>query len=1645
MDKEEKILLDDLFNNDEEEIEEETPDKNNVEEILEKNIEERNNSKNNDKEYISQYNKDNLLKPKDLKSENIIEEPDLVEQILENKNVNLDDIENKNEKEIKKEKTEQNKNKIGVYPNKRPLKFPKNFEKNPTPFDFIDFMERKYNKCLLEQERDKYFYLEKYQKEGKVNKVKCWEFTQKNNITNHILKNENTYKKQKKEIKITCIVAKDDLIYIGDNRGIIRIFSINELQIGPLNYKPEDLDFVINNNENDNLSVTSMDILSSKNLLVCGFYNGVIEVWDLANKKCKKKLLPSVTKHDSQILAVKFLNGNAKMIEIISSDCSGLVNLTALTESLFKFIKSTELNADVNPLIEYSQPIFVVEILKFTEKEKKMPCLKQNIEIVGFACYDYVFIYQINPILIELFKFTRPTYFSEFNIANISFGIGYIPRTKDIIDINKDQNQKLNENASEYCIDAKDLNRLVAVSWDTFINIYAIKFDPERGAEKVAIVGNYVNSCKINRMFFVENSVLFIYDEKGKFKLLNTGMMSPGEIILDERKEIPLYEKNKEERALIQELYNINIKILKQDYIPQSTKKSENSKITKETYYNSIYSNDNNIYIIGEDKLEYGIIYNWEECINKLKNDSEWINALIFGLNLYNGKYISFPGIPIDHKKRKDKVGEKMRKIIKEYVEDRLKVDKTQINETKYNEILTSCLYLSIEFCFDIESINFLFKEIAPIFIKKNLDKFFYESLEPYIINGNIGEQIISENVLTKLVLLFTEKKQYQKLGQIIKYLYLSVADSEIVGNRTTKYDTNFTGLITYCSGEKNKDFMLPAREIYTYLQSAKQIPRELYWKIKNIEDKKYYYFDYENVVNNTDIDELILSYHYLGSLLLWYINLCLEGYKFPSGKTIEEKKHENLIQQLFLWLINDEVLQRLIEFDSYSLFLIFKKFFMKKSKIIENIEYSDLFQLIKIGDIELQEAKIQKYIEIIFRKASRIDKGTNSNIYVNDDLYDFICSIATRIQILEETEPQNNYLLKALYHVINYKENLKLEEQMEKEIVEQKGDDYKNYTELKDKYDRYCMHLNRYKDKMYYMNLSNIIMGAIENNFKIFTNSDLEDLLKKVEKTELTKVKIYLSQKTENYTKCLDLYLNECKGEEQIIILYDFIYGQLAKLKEDQKKYVKFKNDILSRVTEISALSIDKLIELTDNLFEGNHVLILFQINNKIFKLKYLEEILYKYREDEISESDPIAKEYIEILKLHIDLLCELKYFDQILPNLKRRYFYPVDYCLTKCTENHILDACIYLQRKNGNISEAIELVNKLTKEEFSKYSKFLNDNYEEITKLEQEKKNNENKIINDIEEENSYSYDNDIDSESQNSDNNDEENKNMKKKDNVLYKKGKLARKQNQILKIGIEICENASEILKQEAIKIWSSLLKMYYELLKETKEKIKNEKLKIEIGDKLVKDIEDNIGEIIEKMNLFFTLNTVLNLLSDIQGKSFDLKEFKSRLQKLVFSGMSFNNILKSAESILKEDITSSNKEYRNIILKGKQFNIEICDLCGNIFRESEKKNLVFFNCGHKYHHDCTIFVNGKISCKICKDNEFLKEDTTYREEEVIKMANEEEEELLNNKINIKKRQSSGNIINNKIDKEKLKKFKLINEVNKRYFENTRMFE
>ena len=105
--------------------------------------------------------------------------------------------------------------------------------------------------------------------------------------------------------------------------------------------------------------------------------------------------------------------------------------------------------------------------------------------------------------------------------------------------------------------------------------------------------------------------------------------------------------------------------------------------------------------------------------------------------------------------------------------------------------------------------------------------------------------------------------------------------------------------------------------------------------------------------------------------------------------------------------------------------FFYFTENFYEKSEISEKIGYSDLFKLIKIDSKDLKEASIQKYFKVIYLRGLKID-----NIYVKDDLYDFICSVATIIQLepdkenKNDSENANNILMQALKYIINYEEN---------------------------------------------------------------------------------------------------------------------------------------------------------------------------------------------------------------------------------------------------------------------------------------------------------------------------------------------------------------------------------------------------------------------------------------------------------------------------------------------------------------------------------------------------------------------------------------------------------------------------------------------
>ena len=113
-----------------------------------------------------------------------------------------------------------------------------------------------------------------------------------------------------------------------------------------------------------------------------------------------------------------------------------------------------------------------------------------------------------------------------------------------------------------------------------------------------------------------------------------------------------------------------------------------------------------------------------------------------------------------------------------------------------------------------------------------------------------------------------------------------------------------------------NKEkFFEPILKIYNiFLQS------------KEIEYDKF--ISYENALNNISLFELMNSKQYIGDKLLWYINLCIDGYKYPKKEKINEKKYEFLIKDIFLWMIKKTILTELLNFDSLSVFSILTRLF---------------------------------------------------------------------------------------------------------------------------------------------------------------------------------------------------------------------------------------------------------------------------------------------------------------------------------------------------------------------------------------------------------------------------------------------------------------------------------------------------------------------------------------------------------------------------------------------------------------------------------------------------------------------------------------------------------------------------------------------
>ena len=1034
----------------------------------------------------------------------------------------------------------------------------------------------------------------------------------------------NLIHKELGDNEITTLFAKKNNIGIGDIYGKVTFYTSNIDKNENEIYEKKIFESPFLKSKIKFTQVTCMDLKLECDFLFVGYMNGSISMFEFSTGNMKflsDKIHFCDNEKQNPIIDIKIYSydNQKQTYEIISSDSLGELKISVIQKSLFSY----RLIISQNLLKRGNCPIFFIKTIDF--QNENYLNFKNLGKYAIFGDLKIIRIFRMEPKTELVCYMVRPQYLLDAMIPDSSIGIG-----KPIEKYNPYGNNIESDNIL-----------LMAINWGTVIYIYELIIKNNVICYG-NLLGHYVNNFIIQRLGFLSNSIIYLYDKGNNLKILNTRKFIFGELKISKDFQEPEINNNN-----LVELENVILNIKGQNYL-----KSEKGH-SRETFLYSIIENENKLHLLGNNNIINVSLSKWYSCLNDLEKNNNWEDLLSISLQIYNGNFTALSEIPEDKNERKEIIGRNLKQLITQFVILKIKElninNNDLLNNNNYDEDkINECINIAIEFCIEIESFDFLFLELFNIFKGKNLDELFLENLESYILTDKIINFNIKEELILKIIDLYYERKGLNLLSQLLLHININNLDTEKIKDKLEELNLISPLIYLYMNG-KEKNYFIPIKKLY-----------DLYTKSKPLENFTSYY-----LLKDISINEIFSSKQYIGHKLLWYIKLCISGRKFPNLEIkIEEEKFNELIPEIIFWMINEDILKELCKFDPKDFFLILKNIFLipKFYHILENHsqENNDLSQI----DIALLSSKVStikdiKPESIIEYIITIINNFNNEEILLY--LYEFIIKISKTVELSKENIIKfSSFLLKnysKLIKDINYIEINQL---------------CINFTDLFEKYE-----LN-------------------ENEYETILNNCQDNIF--------DEVKLFILTKLKNDSEILNLYINEkCNIENKEERLFKWLNLILTEFsnKKDNDKLKQIKDLIFKNIDSIVQISYIKFNTLVNNWFPKEKNEILNKITDSKLKLLYIELLIKdikKLLNNEIQEEDQLFIE--KTLRTHIELLCKLKEYDKILPSLQNLGIYPYDEIIDTLEKNNAGDSLIYCYLKTGDPKRALNYcVNKLNK----------------------------------------------------------------------------------------------------------------------------------------------------------------------------------------------------------------------------------------------------------------------------------------------------------------------------------------------------------
>eukprot|EP01018_Ginkgo_biloba_P013146 Gb_27586 [translate_table: standard] len=603
-------------------------------------------------------------------------------------------------------------------------------------------------------------------------------------------------------------------------------------------------------------NVTSMCFNQQGDLLLVGYGNGSLTLWDVQRATAAKVI---TGEHSAAIVHTLFLGQdlqNARQFKAISGDCKGLVLLHTFVAVplLRRFSVTTQCLLDgqrtgtvlsVSPLLSDESQIGasstgqapapgglgsmmggVVGGVVGVETGRKLftdsPSSEEAGGVVIFVTQQTALVVRLTPTLEVYAKLSRPTGIREGAMpytawrripnqqgsSNRKSNINSIPNGS--ADLETSASFIQDGGIAKVSLDAEDLDKasLLSIAWDRKVQVAQLM------KSELKVLREWTLDSTALGVAWLDDQMLVVLTSKGQLCLFT----KEGTEL--HRASLPVEDVGGD-TAVIYHTFFVNA-----------------FGNPEKAYHNSLAVRGAAIYLLGPTQLWRSRLLPWWERIQALQNAGDWMGALHMAMELYDGNAKGVIGLPRKLDAMREAIMPFLLQLLCAYIDEAFsyislafnnqhgKLEAESDGQSEKDSVFVQIKEqfarvggVAIEFCVHIKKTDVLFESVFSKFVGVHHGGTFLELLEPYILKDMLGG--LPPEVMQALVEHYSRKGWLQRIEQCVLHMDIASLDfNQVV--RLCREHGLYSALI-YLFNRGLDDFKAPLEELLAVAQDQQR------------------------------------------------------------------------------------------------------------------------------------------------------------------------------------------------------------------------------------------------------------------------------------------------------------------------------------------------------------------------------------------------------------------------------------------------------------------------------------------------------------------------------------------------------------------------------------------------------------------------------------------------------------------------------------------------------------------------------------------------------------------------------------------------------------------------------------------------------